>query len=87
MSNINTRLMVASIMAAASSGIGALANSAQAIPIVSRPQSSQVRRSTSNPTYTTFGYASGPGWTAAQVKRMAKKRRNKIMNKKHGGAA
>ena len=29
-----------------------------------------------------FGYPSGPGWTAAQVKRMAKKRRNQNRNRK-----
>lgn len=28
------------------------------------------------------GYASGPGWTAAQVKRMSKKRRNVARNKR-----
>ena len=28
------------------------------------------------------GYASGPGWTAAQVKRTAKKRRNVARNKR-----
>jgi hypothetical protein len=30
----------------------------------------------------TGGYLSGPGWTAAHVKRMAKKRRNKLRSKR-----
>ena len=29
-----------------------------------------------------FGYSRGPGWTAAQVKRMAKKRRNQQRHKR-----
>ena len=31
--------------------------------------------------YTDYGYASGPGWSAAHVKRMATKRRNRQRNK------
>lgn len=29
-----------------------------------------------------FGYKTGPGWTAAHVKRMAKKRKNQIRNRR-----
>lgn len=36
-----------------------------------------------------WGYSKGPGWSAAHVQRMAKKRRNILRNKKakKGGAA
>ena len=44
------------------------------------------RESRTHSAYVTYGYANGPGWTCAHVKRMATKRRNQQRNKRaHGG--
>ena len=45
----------------------------RALPTPSRSSSADVSES---------GYQNGPGWTVAQVKRMAKKRRNQNRNKR-----
>lgn len=54
-----------------------------------KPLTARVRRTASGrllspktPSTWTWGYTNGPGWSHAQVKRMAKKRRNVMRNRR-----
>lgn len=42
-----------------------------------------VRRSTANPVLNLWAIMRGPGWSYAHVKRMARKRRNVLRNRRH----
>ena len=45
------------------------------------PPATRRASSTHSAQVSAWGYASGPGWSVAQVKRMATKRRNRARNK------
>lgn len=67
------------LMAAAM--LGALAGSA--IPITARQEAPRPQHIPTRRYYGySFGYPNGPGWTVAQVKRMAKKRRNQLKHRR-----
>ena len=72
-----------SMLVAALLGAGA-GNFMPAIPVASPIERRVLADKSSGKGYGpwSFGYAHGPGWTAAQVKRQAKKRRNQQRHKR-----
>lgn len=73
----------AALLSAAIAGLTAVGHSMPAVTIAPQPSA---RRRMEIPTESGYGYGwnyrRGPGWTVAQVKRMAKKRRNQIRNRR-----
>ena len=81
---LNRRMLALSIAAGLSSSLGsalagnpALNAPSKQISVIDAPRPS----TTQSASVSAYGYARGPGWSAAQVKRMAKKRRNQNRNK------
>ena len=74
------RMAALAAIAGLGNAIGApLAGTNGARPGVILPTSE--RSTTVSPYVSQWGYANGPGWSAAHVKRMALKRRNRARNK------
>ena len=84
---MRNKLLAAAIIAGMQASMGyALAGngsmdvvSAVSTPLLAPPVTR--RGSATRSAYTDYGYPSGPGWSAAHVKRMATKRRNRQRNK------
>lgn len=79
MTNLSARLIVAGMVAMAQSG---LAHVHEAVAATAK-QLVPARRRRGALHVSEWGYPSGPGWTHAQVKRMAKKRRNQIRHRRN----
>ena len=81
------KLLAAAIIAGMQSSMGyALAGngSMDVVTSISTPRLAPPatrRGSATRSAYTDYGHASGPGWSAAHVKRMATKRRNRQRNR------
>jgi len=81
---MRNRLLALAIVAGLSSSLGtALAGDPFMAPTVatSRLAPPKTRFGSSTQQYSGYGYCRGPGWSAAHVKRMAKKARNRARNR------
>lgn len=75
------RRPLALMAAAAMLGAGAFAGSA--FPVTARQEAPRPQHIPTRRYYGySFGYPNGQGWTVAQVKGMAKKRRNKLRHRR-----
>jgi hypothetical protein len=77
---MRSNLMLASVIAALQSAGHAVVAAAD-FQSISAPATRR-ESVTVSPAVGAYGYARGPGWTCAQVKRMATKRRNRARNKR-----
>ena len=87
---MRNKLLAAAVIAGvagAQSAVGSLAGQSNLgiVHSVSTPRMNPPatkRESRTHSAYAPYGYANGPGWTVAHVKRMASKRRNIERNKR-----
>ena len=84
MSMINNRIIALAIAGALQGSVGAAMagqSSIQAAGQTIAQRDAPRPSATQSPSVSAYGYSRGPGWSAAQVKRMATKRRNRSRNK------
>ena len=81
---LNRRILALAVMAGLQGTMGTalagnppLLTASKQASVIDAPRPS----TTTSPDVSAYGYARGPGWTAAQVKRMSAKRRNRCRNK------
>jgi len=85
---MRNRLLAVAIAAGLSASMGSVLAGQSELGLVHSvsaprlaPPATRRASSTHSAYVSPWGYASGPGWSCAQVKRMAKKRRNQARNK------
>lgn len=80
MTNLSARIAIAGMVAMAQSGIALAADTFHVAARATAP----ARKSLGGSVFiSAWNYPSGPGWSVAQVKRMAKKRRNQARHRRN----